>query len=50
MKDDYAINSHYLTNTFLLFGRVHFLILGVKGYQASEAAVQLRPTIARRRL
>ena len=33
MKDDYTVNSYFLTNTFLLrkVGRMYFLSLGVKG-------------------
>ena len=35
MKDDYTINSRYITHTFLIYtrkvGRMHFLNLGVKG-------------------
>ena len=34
MKDDYTINSHCLTYTFLLkkVGRMYFLNLGVEGF------------------
>ena len=44
MKDDYTINSHYLTYTFSLqeVGRMYFVSSGVKGLRAERECVSSR--------
>ena len=43
MKDDYTINSHYLTYTFSLqeVGRMYFVSSGVKGLTKSTRSYEI---------